>query len=253
MKRIALSIVLFLAATPLLARDCGSPVFNRNGYISERYVACLRQEIEELKQQQTQIIRSLQALQTTLEEAQEALKSLPGTYRNRDGQISQDEDRTLAVAFYHLTARPTGGINGLGIDQTVLETLCSSSACTFTLSLRPQSLRETDAVVSTIIGPCILDYDSETGVWVRSGTCGPSGANSGKDGNGTPSGNTGSETIAIAGGACILADSDPGLNVGPENGPLGRDHAKGLYLIAAPDFSETTDDRFECELKISNS
>jgi hypothetical protein len=54
----------------------------------------------------------------------------------------------------------------------------------------------------------------------------------------------------VAGGACILADSEPSRSVDPEGEMLGGDRAKGLFLIAAPALWTGKEDRFRCELKL---
>ena len=243
--RIALTLLLLmLAAGPGQARQCQLPLITRDSQVPTRFLSCLLDEIGDLKREQARLRRALDDLQGVAAE-------LPGEFRNENGQTTQTPNRTLTEATLILSSRSISETTSLPLKQDVMETLCAETGgCMITLFLRPEGLRETDPASTVATGPCLFDYDATNGAWVRGGACGDDGALAGADGNGRPGGTDGGEIIASAAGACILADSDPGLSVGPDTSLLGRDHARGLFLIAAPSLGSAGLGRFRCELKI---
>ncbi len=244
MRLVPMIVALMLTAVPVAARECRLPLLIGDAAVPTSFLSCLLDEISDLKRDQTRLRREVNELT-------EALSELPGQFRNEDGVVSADEDRKLATASFRLTSRSTSDTTSLPVDQDAMETLCAGTGgCTVTLFLRPEGLRPADPVDIVATGPCLFDYDPKNGVWVRGGACGEAGALTGTDGNGTPGGNDGGEIVAAAGGACLLADSDPGLTVGPGAGLFGRDHSRGLFLVAAPSLRDNGSGRFRCELKI---
>jgi hypothetical protein len=207
---------------------------------------CLIDEIDDLKREQARLRERLAAQEAALEAA---LAEIPGAFQNDNGRLSFDEGRRLAEASFLLSARQSDGASALALNQDVIETLCSrGGGCAITLFLRAEGLRAADPAPAAGIGPCAFHYNPRNGVWAAS-ACGEGAAARGVDGDGSPRGAGGGEIAAIAGGACLLADSDPRLSVGPDAELLGRDHALGFFLVAAPALREPSE-RFRCELRI---
>jgi hypothetical protein len=251
MRLAAVICLVCLAAFPASARECRLTVRAWPDPVPSSFLRCLLDEIADLKASQSRLERQVGRLREDLAVAQAALAELPGTYVNDNGRVSVDEGRRLASARLILPARQTGDVGALAVDREVIETLCSGTGgCTLSLLLHSDGPLGGGAADVAASGPCLFAYDAQGGAWMRSGDCGAVGNASGTDGNGTPSGDDGSEIVASAGGGCLLADSDPGLSVGPGTGPLGRDHARGFYLVAAPALRRDGAARFRCELKI---
>jgi len=245
MRPLLFALGLLISPHAAQAEPCRLP--DATGADLRAVLGCLQGEINALRREQTRLNRLIaeQAL---------ALNELPGAYRNENGRVAITENRSIASAFFSLTSSQTGAVTSLPLDQAVLEQLCSGeSGCTIALFLRPDAPRRSDAAPAAptaLTGPCLFGYAPATGAWLRSQACGTARLPQGTDGNGTPGGASGSEVVAEAGGACFLADSDPGLRLGPGAELLGRDQGKGFFLIAAPGLRTGGEGRFNCALAI---
>lgn len=238
---IVVVLSLILAGSAVNARDCEIP---RNPDADLRpVISCLSREIADLKRGQNRLRRQLDS-------QSQALREIPGEYRNENGVISRNPNRTLQTASFILTSRHGNSPTSLPLSQNVMRRLCAGEeGCFISLILRREGIGNNTPQDVTVSGPCLFDYDAATGNWSRGTGCGESVPAQGRDGNGSATRDDGAETIAIAGGGCILADSDPNM-IGSQSHLLGRDHAKGLFIIAAPPLRETGEGRFRCELKI---
>lgn len=237
-----LSIIAFaLAGVTAHASNCEIP---RTPDADLRpVISCLSNEIVELKREQSRLRRQL-------EDQALSLREIPGEYRNENGVVSRSPNRNLQTASFILTSRHGNSPASLPIAQNVIRKLCAGEeGCFISLILRREGIGNNTPQDVIVSGPCLFDYDTATGNWSRGVGCGESTPAQGRDGNGSATGDDGAETIAVANGGCILADSDP-RTIGVQAHILGRDHAKGLFIIAAPSLRENGEGRFRCELKI---
>jgi hypothetical protein len=241
--RLMLTAFFVLAvASNAHARDC-NPADAEGQEIRglRAFSECVIAEINDLKRENIELRREI-------EEIRKSLTSFPGDFENKNGRVTRLGGERLTQASFSLSSRSREGASGLDIDQKALALICEIG-CSITLSLTAQGLRETDTAPVVAVGPCAFRYNLQSGVWALSGACGE--PVSGIDGDGAPNDNSGGEVIATAGGACILADSEPSRSVDPETGKLSGDRAKGLFLVAEPALWKGKENRFRCDLKIA--
>jgi hypothetical protein len=237
-----LLIAFFLLSGTAHARDCKPPRTENEKITGLRaFSDCLLQEVADLKREQAD-------LETEIENLQKSLKGFPGELSDDNGRVTRLGGGRLTQASFSLASGTRDSATELDIDQDALEELCAIG-CTFTLVLTAGQLRDAAPAPVFAAGPCAFRYNPKSGVWGRSGDCGA--PVTGIDGNGKPTGNSGGEVIAASGDACVLADSIPGRSVDSEPQALGRDRAKGLFLIADARLWKGTEDRFSCDLKIT--
>jgi hypothetical protein len=235
-------ILFFLAAGAAHARDCEPPeVYDETIRGLRDFAECAIAEIADLKREQA-------GLQDKIDTLEKALADVPGRLSNDNGRVTRSGGDTLARADFAVDGRVRQGAAALDIDQKVLEELCSGG-CSFTLVLTAVGLRAADPAPVFAVGPCVLQYKPESGIWARSGACGETVT--GVDGDGAPTGSPGGEIIAAAGSGCILADSAPRRTVDPETETLGPDRKQGLFLIADAALWQGEEDRFRCDLRFS--
>jgi hypothetical protein len=239
--RVLLAILVLLAGAAQ-ARDCRPPKDEGKKITGlGAFAECVIAEISDLRQENAR-------LQDKVEQLEKSLAGIPGEMKNVNGRVTRTGGDTLVRADFSLDGRARQAAIGLEVDQKALERLCGEG-CSFTLALTAVGLREGDPTPIYATGPCAFQYKAKSGAWSRSGACG--GEAAGVDGDGSPSGAPGGEVIAMAGEACLLADSGPRRNVDPEDQPLSRDREKGLVLIANPALWTGSEQRFRCDLRIS--
>jgi hypothetical protein len=237
-------ILLVLLAGAADARECRRPdivIIGNEVRGLEAFADCLLDRVADLQRRQTRLLEEIDDLRR-------ALVDLPGELVNENGREKRFGGSRLAHAGFSLSARSRDSATALYIDHRDLGGLCGQG-CTFTLLLSVEPLREASPAPVFATGLCAFHYNARSGVWGRSGDCGE--PVSGIDGDGTPTGPSGGEVIAVAGEACILADSEPGRRVDPTTEALGRDRTKGLFLIADATRWNADGDRFRCDLSIS--
>ena len=249
MRLVALAILLsLLGLSGAEARNCVMPPASLKQSTEQfgayNTLACALAEINDLKAEQAQLRAEVNRLKR-------AVRELPGEFRNEDGKISKPDGGKIGSATFLLTARSGLGSASLPIEQSLLAELCSGGGgCSVTVLYEAEGIRLGETTETIAVGPCSLSYNPTSGSWARGDGCGEAGVPTGIDGNGSPVSGGGGETIAAAGGACVLADADAGRSVGGSGEFLGGDSARGFHLIAAPALREKTGGRFRCELKI---
>ena len=242
-----LCLVCFVAASEASARDCSvekAGFGDRSLILSMvKAVNCLNSEIASLKRRQAKLEKVVAGYERLFGE-------LPAPYLNDNGEITSEPGRKIGRATYILDARRTGGASFVPIKQTVLEELCADRGCQLSLAIRVIGSFSKEPLESTIVGPCNFNYDSRTGAWLRGEGC-SGGVLHGRDGNGTAGvGNGGAETIVEVGEGCLVTDAGVRRSVGTDPNILERDHALGLFLVAAPDLRTNGGRRFQCDLEI---
>ncbi|MEO9826569.1 MAG: hypothetical protein ABJF50_19375 [Paracoccaceae bacterium] len=239
---------LISTATPASARDCSFDLNRLQIDASEIYksLRCLVTAVNRLERENARLKTRVAALE-------DVARQIPVPWANIDGVISQTPDRPIEAASFLLTSRSTGGANALEIDQDVLEELCDKiGGCTMTIALKAFNLFERKPENRVISGPCRLSYTAdsiEKSTWAVGAGCGV-GPLAGVDGDGgLDEGEGNSAEIALAGGACILADS--GLeNAAGNSARLASDRNEGLFLLAIPALQSERTRRFQCELSL---
>ena len=214
-----------------------------DGEAMQGFLRCLNNRITDLHKANNQLKRRIAKLEAVAGE-------LPTAWSNENGVIKEEPGRPIGSADFLLTARTTGGASSLAIEQRVLEELCSASGgCSVTIAKNQLSLFNKEPTQSAVSGPCQLTYSADSGDWALSGGCGsePKSGTDGDGGLGSEGGN--SVEIAVAGDACILADSGLSKSVGGDEG-LATDRSKGLFLIAVPSRQSGVKRRFQCELSL---
>ena len=240
MRWILLVLLLFPALA--FAKDCEPPTregMEIRGLFS--FSECMIDKVAALERENA-------AIKTELEAIRAALSKFPGELQIDNGRVTRTGGETLVQASFITTARRREGTVALGADQKALEALCAIG-CKVNLVLAPEGLRDDDPGTAAVVATCSLHYAAKSGACSLGGCGNPV---SGVDGDGKPPGNSGGEVIASAGGACLLADSEPSRSVNSEGGMLGGDRAKGLFLIATPALWTGTEDRFRCVLKLGH-
>lgn len=230
-----------LLATAAQAKDCEIPRFEErkvSGLVA--FAECMNERVGRLEEENAK-------LREELEKTRGSLAEFPGELMNDNGRVTRTGGDNLVQASFATSARKGQAAAGLAIDQQALETMCAVG-CTVHLALTAEALRKSDPPPVFADTTCSLRYTAKSGAWAQGGGCGE--AASGVDGDGNPPGEAGGEVLATAGGACLLADAEPGRGVTKERQVLGTDRAKGLFLVAAPLMFTGTDARFRCELKI---
>lgn len=237
-----LLVILILAAGTVQARECKEPWWeNKVLKGMSTYVECVNDRLAELETEKAQ-------LQDKVDKLDKIMAGLPGEMTDMNGRVTRSGGGNLMRAGFSVDARARQAAMEMDIDQTALEHLCGEG-CSLTLVLTAIGLREGDPTPIFATGPCAFQYKAKSGAWTRGGTCGAEAA--GVDGDGSLSDAPGGDIIAIAGEACLLADSGPRRSVDPEDQPLSRDRDKGLVLIADPSFWAGSEQRFRCDLRIS--
>lgn len=239
---------LLSTAVPAEARDCTFDLNRLQIDASEIYksLRCLVTSVNRLERENARLKNRVAALENVA-------RQIPVPWANIDGVITQTPDRPIASASFLLTSRSTGGANALAIDQQVLEELCDKiGGCTLTIALKAFGLFERKPENRVISGPCRFTYTADSidkNTWAVGDGCG-TGAFAGIDGDGgLGDGEDNSAEIAVAGGACILADS--GLeNAAGNSGRLASDRNEGLFLLAIPEMQPTRTRRFQCEVSL---
>ena len=206
-------------------------------------IACLNDSINALIRENTRLKKRVKALENLV-------GALPAPWSNVDGVITADPDRPIGSATFLLSSRSTGGASALAIDQEVMEGLCNTGGgCTLVVSFKQLSLFNKTPKESVLSGPCQFTYAPKSGDWTVGAGCGAQAA-TGNDGDGGLGGEAANSVeIAVAGGACILADSGLAKAVGAEEG-LAPDRSKGLFLIAMPSRQSGPSRRFQCEVAL---
>jgi hypothetical protein len=234
-------VAFVLLAGPAQAKDCEPPKKEGReitGLIG--FSKCMIDKVADLERENAE-------LRTELEKIQASLSKFPGELRSENGRVTRTGGENLVQASFTTSARRREAPASLGIDQKALEALCVIG-CTVNLVLTAEGLRKEDPGPVSAVATCNFRYTAKSGAWTQGGGCGE--PVSGVDGNGKPPGKSGGEVIAVSGGACMLADSEPSRSVDDEGELLGGDRAKGLFLIAAPALWTGKEDRFRCELKL---
>jgi hypothetical protein len=235
-------IVFALLSSSAGARDCEPPKRvneELNGVI--KFSECMIDKVASLERENAELRKELEKIRS-------ALTKFPGDLRNEDGRVTRTGGENLVQATFITGARRGAGPAALDVDQKAVEALCAVG-CTVNLVLAAEGLRKEDPGSVNAAATCSLRYTAKSGAWSQGGGCGD--PVSGVDGNGKPPGRSGGEIIAMAGDACMLADSEPGRSVDADGQLLGADRAKGLVLIASPALWTGTEARFRCEMKIS--
>ncbi len=239
--------LMLCVASPGQARDCSRNFDDRGlsqGANNNGMFRCLIAEINDLKREQRR-------MQKVIDEYERVIGEMPVEYKNEDGEVTVEEDRPIGNAVFTLTARPGSRASALPLDHEVVEGLCAESGgCTVSLVFRAIGFRSTDPLETISAGPCLFDYNTETGAWTRGEGCGEPLTAAGADNDGALMGDDGGgEVIVTAGEACVLADAsvDPSATDG---GYLGKDRENGLFLLAVPSLIETGPRRFRCDLEI---
>lgn len=237
-------LLLLLPAMPALADEpCRTP-HHRLAISHDSFYECILREIERLKERQ-------RALERIAADYERLKAEIPVAYVNDNGVVSVEAGRIVGQATFVLTARRTGKPASLLLDQGVVEALCSGRRrCRLSLSLRRPASLTGDGASGEVSGPCLFDYDPETGRWVRGSGC-LGGQATGIDGNGVERvPGAGAEIVAQAGAGCLLADADVRTFAAPEEEIFRRDHDRGLFLIAAPSLVGDPTGRFTCDLQV---
>jgi hypothetical protein len=235
-------LFLLLCASAAQARDCDPPRWENNGLTGiADFSKCVNARVADLEAENADLSDRIVALEETL-------AALPGEMTDVNGRVTRSGGGNLVRAGFALDGRAQQAVMAMDVDQKALEQLCGEG-CSFTLVLTAIGLREGDAAPVFATGPCAFQYKAKSGAWTRSAACGE--AATGVDGNGMPSGEPGGEAIAVAGDACLLADSGPRRSVDPVTQSLSRDRDKGLMLIADPTLWTGTEQRFRCDLRIA--
>lgn len=236
-----LPALLCLLASAAQAKDCEPPIFEERkvtGFIA--FAKCMNDRVGKLEEENAK-------LRDELEKTRDSLAEFPGELKNDNGRVTRTGGDNLVQASFATSARKGQAAAGLAIDQQALEAMCAVG-CTLHLALTAEALRKSDPPPVFADATCSLRYTTKNGAWSQGGGCGD--AASGVDGDGKPPGEAGGEVLAAAGGACLVADAEPGRGVNKDGQVLGADRAKGLFLVAAPLMFTGTDARFRCELKI---
>ncbi len=247
MRLVTICLIFLVAATAASARDC-SVNFRGEGStdrvrILGAAVNCLNSEVNALKRKQAR-------LEKTLAEYERLLGELPAPYINDNGTITAEPGRRVGRANYILDARRTGGAAFVPLEQSVVEELCADRGCQLSLAIRVLGSFSKEPLESMIIGPCKFTYNANTGDWLRGDGCSGEVLR-GSDGDGTAGiGDDGADIIVEAGPGCLLADAGVRKSVGTDPNILERDHALGLFLIAAPERRDGGGKRFTCDLEI---
>jgi hypothetical protein len=235
-------VAFALLAGTAAAKDCEPPKRvgeELNGVI--KFSECMIDKVAGLERENSDLRKDLEKIQA-------ALKKFPGEIRNEGGRVTRSGGENLVLATFVTDARRGSGPVALEIDQKALEAICAVG-CTLNLALAAEGLRKDDPGSVNTAVTCSLRYDAKGGEWSQGGGCGD--PVSGIDGDGKPPGESGGEAIAVAGGACVLADSEPARSVDADGQLLGEDRAKGLFLVAAPTAWTGTEARFRCEMRIA--
>jgi hypothetical protein len=236
-----LPAVLCLLAAAAQAKDCDVPkVEGRTVTGLGVFAECMNERIAKLEQDNA-------ALREELETTRGLLAEFPGELKNDNGRLTRTGGDNLVQASFSTSARKGQAAAGLAVDQKALEAMCEVG-CTLHLALTAEALRKSDPPPVFADASCTLRYTAKSGAWAQGGGCGD--AVSGVDGDGKPPGKAGGEVLASAGGACLLADAEPGRGIAAEGQVLAADRTKGLFLIAAPAQFTGTVARFRCEMKI---
>jgi hypothetical protein len=242
MRMIAVSLALALGAGAAEAKDCVLPKWDgiRMDEL-DAFAECVNARMAALEQENA-------GLRSELEKIRKSLTGLPGEFRNENGRVTRSGGESLVQATFTSAARRREGPAALPVDLKVIEALCETG-CTINLVMEGEALRKGDPVSSSAVATCLLRYSGKNGAWSQGGGCGD--AVSGVDGDGKPPGKSGGETIASAGAACVLADSEPNRAIGGAEGLLDGDRSRGLFLIAVPALFQGTEARFRCEMKVT--
>lgn len=236
-----LPALILLLASAAQAKDCDIP--KNDGRIVTGladFAKCMNERVGSLEAENA---RLRQELETT----RGSLAKFPGELTNDNGRVSRTGGENLVQARFTNSGRKGQTASGLVVDQVALEQICAAG-CTLRLSLTAEALRKSDPPPVFADATCSLRYTAGSGAWAQGGGCGE--AVSGVDGDGKPPGKAGGEVVASVGGACILADAEPGRGVAAEGPVLAADRSKGLFLIAAPPLFTGTDARFRCQMTI---
>lgn len=238
-----LLLSLFLATGAAHAEDCKLPEGKNEelkGVIE--FSKCIQKRVNALETENAALRESLEAMQKTL-------ASVPGELVNVNGRETRSGGERLTQASYTMPSRAGTGAAFLAVDDKVAGELCAQG-CSVSLQMTTEG--GTIPTEPGAIGPCTFRYNAKSGAWSLNGCGEPV---SGVDGNGKPTGEGGGETIAVAGGACILADAEPLRQVDAQapkaTETLGRDRGKALYLIADSRLAGAGAGRFRCELKLA--
>lgn len=237
-----LPVLLCLLATAVQAQDCEPPRSDGHSVTGlGAFAKCMNDRVARLEADNAVLREELDRLRGTLAE-------FPGELTNDNGRVTRTGGDNLVQASFATSARKGQAAAGLAVDQAALEAMCAVG-CTLHLALTAEALRKNDPPPVFADASCPLRYTAANGAWSQGGGCGA--AVSGVDGDGKPPGQGGGEVLASAGGACLLADAEPGRGVKEDGQVLGADRTKGLFLVAAPLLFTGTDVRFRCEMKIS--
>ena len=171
-------------------------------------------------------------------------------YLVENGRITLAEGWRIGAASFILGASRSGNASALTMDQSVIEALCTQRGCDMVLSLRVRGVLSSEPVETAVLGPCSFSYDAATGIWRRGLGC--TGAPSaGIDGNvSAASDETGADMILEAAEGCLFTDAPVRTTVGAAGTIFGRDRARGLFLVAAPDRRPDLSRPFDCVLDL---
>lgn len=248
MRIVFFCLILGLSAAAAQARDCEVPGLGRGGdWVKiqelERAFRCIIEELEKIRKHQ----RGIDDLETDVEAL---LQRVPTEYVNDNGRITVDEGRRIGAASFILGASRSGNPSALAMDQSVVEALCARRGCDMVLSLRLRGVLSSEPVETTVLGPCNFSYDIETGIWRRGLGC-TGAAAAGTDGNvSAASDKTGADVILQAAEGCLFTDAPVRTTVGNPGTAFGRDGARGVFLVAAPDRRPDLSRTFDCVLDL---
>lgn len=236
-----LPVFVLLLASAVQAEDCDIP--QNDGHVVTglgAFAKCMNERVGKLEEENARLRQELETTRGSLDE-------FPGALKNDNGRVSRTGGENLVQASFSNSGRKGQTASGLAVDQAALEQICANG-CTVRLALMAEALRKSDPPPVFADATCSLRYTPVSGAWAQGGGCGA--AVSGVDGDGKPPGKAGGEVLASVGGACILADAEPGRGVAAEGPVLATDRTKGLFLIAAPALFTGTDARFRCQMTI---
>jgi len=224
---------------PAAAQECKLPYSRNESLLGVTdFAKCIQNRVNVLESENVK-------LRKDLTELRKSLANFPGEVTNENGRETRMGGERIVRASYTLTSRSREARASLAIDAKLMADLCGTD-CSVTLLAVGERLRDAPSH-SEALGPCTFRYNGRSGAWSFGGCVDPV---SGVDGDGTPSAATGGQIIGAVGEACIFADAEPSRTLGQPEGPLGRDRAKGLFLIADPSLWSGDEDRFRCELKL---
>lgn len=261
MRSLVLLFLFAFFAAPVSARECRLYFTIQQGenISTRKFNLCLlaeindqKRKINDLKREINDLKREQKRFRRVTAEFERVIGEIPVDYLNEDGKVTVEPNRRIGKAIFMLSARLTGGANSLKVDQEILEELCSRHGrCEISIFFQAIDIRDSNPTNSVASGPCIFSYASSTGAWVRGEGCGSEGSLNGIDGDEAVAGpGQHPGVIAMAGGACLLAESDARSHFASGAQALQRDHAKGLFLIAIPSRREQGTRQFRCILEI---